>query len=187
MKDTPSGSRKCTFSGEQWPWRKRRGSIAMGVLCREVGGVFMKGCGRLFQTGSMIERVKSRGGENTSTFTSLKQRMKKNGVLFPNFERVWIRGKALWWLFFHPSGSLGLSPKGRRICLAFQICPLICVSEESIVPLQGKGHSWESQLRTGVLNALSEWLRAAALHLSRPCFSWAKGCFLNPATLFQKK
>lgn len=47
----------------------------------------MKGCGRLFQAGSMIERVKLRGGENTSTFTSLKQRM-KNGVLFPNFERV---------------------------------------------------------------------------------------------------
>lgn len=37
--------------------------------------------------GSMIERVKSRGRENTSTFTSLKKRM-KNEVLYPNFGRV---------------------------------------------------------------------------------------------------
>lgn len=37
------------FSGEQWPWRKRKGSTAERALCREVGGDFTKGCGRVLQ------------------------------------------------------------------------------------------------------------------------------------------
>lgn len=45
----------------------------------------MKGCASV--AGSMIERVKSRGGENASTFTSPKKRM-KNEVLYPRFGRV---------------------------------------------------------------------------------------------------
>lgn len=137
--------------------------------------------------GSMIERVKSRGRENTSTFTSLKKRM-KNEVLYPNFGRVWIGGKALWWLFFHPDVSLGLSSKGRRICLAFQICPLICVSDKSIVscPLTRK-RSAEKANSGQEWNSSPERFRAAALNLSRQSLSWAKGCSFHPGTLFHKK
>lgn len=49
MKNTTAGHRWCKFSGEQWPWRKRRGSTAERAFCREVRGDFMKGCGRVLQ------------------------------------------------------------------------------------------------------------------------------------------
>lgn len=60
MKNATAGHRWCKFSGEQWPWRKRRGSTAERAFCRELGGDFMKGRGSVASiAGSMIERAKS--------------------------------------------------------------------------------------------------------------------------------
>lgn len=122
--------------------------------------------------GSMIERVKLWGGENTSAFTSLKRRM-KNWV-FPNFRRVWIGGKAMWWLFFHTDVSLGLSSKGR-ICLAFQICPLISVSEESYPSPQKEKATSEKANSGQEWSASPGWSRAAALHWHRHWYNPSPG------------
>lgn len=78
MKNATAGHRWCKFSREQRPWRKRRGSTAERAFLQRGGRRFHE---RMWKSvasvaGSMIERVKSWGGENTSTFTSLKKRMK---------------------------------------------------------------------------------------------------------------
>lgn len=136
--------------------------------------------------GSMTERVKSRAEENTSTFTSPKKWMKNEKCCVQTLEEL-VLWKAVWWLFFYPGVYLGLGSKAR-ICFAFQIYPLNCVSWGHAIscPLIRKRPQLRKPGQFRTAEPLPEWLWEAALHLSGKSLSQAKGWFFILVLCFLK-